>query len=425
MAMEDNKDKETEEALYSSLHDEGEHHHHHHHSQSQSHSKTRVYYDAKGRMHERHVIEIHRHHHHHSRKGTWKKVLLVIGVVILALCAVTVVAWRVMDTMGARTLHSSATSAAPDLSQAKTSEDAKDETASTEATVQPENWQAGWVRYNGKVYEYNSDIMTFLIMGIDKEGTVSAGSSGVDGGQADGQFLLVLNPDTKKMQVIAINRNTMTDVDVYDEDGNFVGTYNLQICLAHGYGDGMQQSCERAEKSVSNLFYDLPINGYISLNMGGVANLVDAVGGVTVPRIKYENEKLVYGDDQTLSGAQAYSYIRSRGEDYDSASYRLEKQKEFLKAFITSVKAKVVKDPTVAISLLNVAGKYIVTDVDTNEITYLAGQIGSYSFDPTIYALKGKTTPAEDGTTGHEEFVYDEDELYDLMMNIFYKEVEQ
>lgn len=425
MAMEDNKDKETEEALYSSLHDEGEHHHHHHHSQSQSHSKTRVYYDAKGRMHERHVIEIHRHHHHHSRKGTWKKVLLVIGVVILALCAVTVVAWRVMDTMGARTLHSSATSAAPDLSQAKTSEDAKDETASTEATVQPENWQAGWVRYNGKVYEYNSDIMTFLIMGIDKEGTVSAGSSGVDGGQADGQILLVLNPDTKKMQVIAINRNTMTDVDVYDEDGNFVGTYNLQICLAHGYGDGMQQSCERAEKSVSNLFYDLPINGYISLNMGGVANLVDAVGGVTVPRIKYENEKLVYGDDQTLSGAQAYSYIRSRGEDYDSASYRLEKQKEFLKAFITSVKAKVVKDPTVAISLLNVAGKYIVTDVDTNEITYLAGQIGSYSFDPTIYALKGKTTPAEDGTTGHEEFVYDEDELYDLMMNIFYKEVEQ
>ena len=425
MAMEDNKDKETEEALYSSLHDEGEHHHHHHHSQSQSHSKTRVYYDAKGRMHERHVIEIHRHHHHHSRKGTWKKVLLVIGVVILALCAVTVVAWRVMDTMGARTLHSSATSAAPDLSQAKTSEDAKDETASTEATVQPENWQAGWVRYNGKVYEYNSDIMTFLIMGIDKEGTVSAGSSGVDGGQADGQFLLVLNPDTKKMQVIAINRNTMTDVDVYDEDGNFVGTYNLQICLAHGYGDGMQQSCERAEKSVSNLFYDLPINGYISLNMGGVANLVDAVGGVTVPRIKYENEKLVYGDDQTLSGAQAYSYIRSRGEDYDSASYRLEKQKEFLKAFITSVKAKVVKDPTVAISLLNVAGKYIVTDVDTNEITYLAGQIGSYSFDPTIYALKGKTTPAEDGTTGHEEFVYDEDELYDLMMNMFYKEVEQ
>ena len=390
--------------------------------------KTKVYYDAKGRMHERRIIEIHRHHHHHHhhrRKGTWKKVLLVIGVVILALCAVTVVAWRVMDTMGARTLHNNASSYAPDLSQVKTSEGASSETASAEATAQPENWQAGWVRYNGKVYEYNSNIMTFLIMGIDKDGTVSAGSSGVDGGQADGQFLLVLNPDTKKMQVIAINRNTMTDVDVYDEDGSFVGTYNLQICLAHGYGDGMQLSCERAEKSVSGLFYDLPINGYISLNMGGVAGLVDAVGVVTVPRIKYENEKLVYGDDQTLNGEQAYSYIRTRGEDYDSASYRLEKQKEFLRAFIASVKARVVKDPTVALSLLNVASRYIVTDVDTNEITYLAGKIGSYYFDSNIYSLKGTTTPAEDGTTGHEEFVYDEDELYDLMMNIFYKEVEQ
>ena len=31
-----------------------------------------------------------------------------------------------------------------------------------------EQWQEGWIGYKDKIYEYNDDIMTFLIMGIDK-----------------------------------------------------------------------------------------------------------------------------------------------------------------------------------------------------------------------------------------------------------------
>jgi hypothetical protein len=29
-------------------------------------------------------------------------------------------------------------------------------------------WQSDWVRYDGSVYDYNENINTFLIMGIDK-----------------------------------------------------------------------------------------------------------------------------------------------------------------------------------------------------------------------------------------------------------------
>lgn len=35
-----------------------------------------------------------------------------------------------------------------------------------------EKWQEGWVKYEGEVYTYNEEILTFLIMGIDKQSDV-------------------------------------------------------------------------------------------------------------------------------------------------------------------------------------------------------------------------------------------------------------
>lgn len=295
--------------------------------------------------------------------------------------------------------------------------------AEQEALEKAEEWRSGWVRYNGSVYEYNSDILTFLIMGIDSLKPVAEAKDGISGGQADGLFLLVMNPDLKEFSIIAINRNTVTDIDVYDEAGNFVGTGKAQICLQHGYGDGLQQSCERQQKAVRNLFYNLPIHGYAAINMGAIATLTDAVGGVTVPKMTYENGQIIYGDMQTLNGEQSLLYVRNRGKDFDAASYRLEKQKEFLKAFTAKMKEQLKSNPAKAVEVYNAIMPYMVTDIDLSEVTYLAGQTGNYQFDSKIAGLKGTTTPAEEAQTEHEEFVYDEEELYDLMIQQFYKRV--
>ena len=40
----------------------------------------------------------------------------------------------------------------------------------TESTE--EGWQDGWIRYNGQIYAYNEDIMTFLVMGVDNDDVV-------------------------------------------------------------------------------------------------------------------------------------------------------------------------------------------------------------------------------------------------------------
>ena len=344
------------------------------------------------------------------KKHTARVVMLVLAAVALVLF----LGWRIANDVGRSRLYGAQKEATPDLT----------ETAEAGSTAAMENWKTGWVNYNGKVMAYNRDILTFLFMGIDKSGPAAAGKNGIDGGQSDGNFLLVINPDTRQIDIIAINRNTMTDIDVYDEDGNYVGTGPGQICLQHGYGDGLAQSCERMEKAVSNLFYGLPINGYCSIGMDAVGALADAVGGVTVPRMTYENGEILYGKNETVTGEDAISYVRTRGNDYDAATYRLEKQKRFLQNFVSKLKSSVEKDPASIVTLYNSIKDYVVTDIDMTEIVYLADHMNGYTLNTDIYSMKGTTTPAEDAKTGHEEFVYDEQSLYDMIIEIYYREVD-
>ena len=97
----------------------------------------------------------------------------------------------------------------------------------------------GQVLYDGKIYERNEDIITILIMGIDKETYTEVGGaswseeegSELAGGQADALFLVLLNPHNKQVNLIAINRNSMAEVDVFDADGNYTGVFTKQIAL--------------------------------------------------------------------------------------------------------------------------------------------------------------------------------------------------
>lgn len=377
-----------------------------------------VYYDRHGKMHHRRRIgSEYRHHHHHHRR--WKRVLLIVLAVVLLCGAGLFTTWRVLDAVGRNALYKSAQENVPTLAQAASAENEQENTAGQESSSKV--WKDGWVRYQDKVYEYNDQILTFLVMGIDDMNYARAKSGGQSGGQADSLFLLVMNPEKKQISVVAINRNTMTKIDVYDADGNFDHTGVGQICLAHGYGDGMEESCEREKKAVSNLLYSLPISGYAAINMGAVPMINDAVGGVTVPRMTYRDGKIEYGKDQTLMGEEAYRFVHYRGNDFDAATYRLEKQKVYLKALMTKMLASVKANPASIVNLYQSVSPYMVTDVDVSEVTYLAGQMGSYSLNlDTIYSLQGETKM---GDQGFEEFYYDEAALYEMMLQVFYREV--
>jgi LCP family protein required for cell wall assembly len=332
------------------------------------------------------------------------KILAAILPVVLAIIAIVVIIMAVIkykDTDGNTSITSSA-----------------------EISVAKEKWQEGAVRYNGKVYKYNTAIKSYLFMGIDVDGKVQKAADGISGGQSDAMFLLVCDSGNNKMSVIAINRNTMTDVDVYDKDSNFVGTYNLQICLQHAYGDGMRVSCNRSVDAVSGLFYNIPISGYIALNLDGIPILNDSVGGVTVQvldDISYPSKDVELHQDDivTLTGDEAYAYLRYRDTSkFASADARLNRQMEYIGSFFKQAKTT-IKSSDDAMDVYNSLEDYMVTSLDFSK---LVDELLDYGLDESdIYSLEGETIKA----TTFEEFHVDEDALYELILDIFYNEIDE
>ena len=289
-----------------------------------------------------------------------------------------------------------------------------------------EKWAEGTITYDGKQYKYNNKLKSYLFMGVDKDTTVDVKASDyLDGGQSDAMFLLVADPTTKTMQIIAINRNTITDVDMYDAEGTNLGSYSVQICLAHGYGDGKRVSCGYAVDAVENLFYDIPISGYMALNIGGVPALNDYVGGVTVevlPGLEYLGDSsLVTGETVTLTGQQAYNYLRGRDtSSFGSANLRLARQQQYIDAYLPLLKSKLSQGDSEALNLYSSIEDYLVTNIDGEDLSKI---LDEYTLEgDEILTLEGETIENDEG---FEEFHVDEDALYKLVIDVFYQEVEE
>ena len=289
-------------------------------------------------------------------------------------------------------------------------------------------WKEGDIKYNDHIYRYNEEILTFLILGIDSQDKVNKGkvTDYKDGGQSDAIFLTVLNPKNNSVKLIAVNRNTITDVDIYNSDGTFAGTMPLQITLQHGYGDGRELSCERSVNAVSKLFKNIPIHGYISINMGAIPEINDAVGGVPVTVMENskwysENLEKNVGKTVVLHGIDAYEYLQNRNvEDFDSATNRLNRQKQYLKSFVDVAKAKTKEDIKFPLTLYEKVKDYVVTDISISEISYLASEALKYEFNTeSIYSLSGETKEVN----GFEEFYLDQNALYELIINMFYEQI--
>lgn len=355
-----------------------------------------------------------------DKKRKRKVIALTVLAAITGLLAAAFAAFLIVGAIGKANLRSNVI-AAPKL-----------ENAPVVIELQPTEeesagWKEGWVKYNGQVYAYNEDILTFLIMGIDKKKDVKEVAEGTNGGQADALFLVVLNPHDDSLSVIGINRNTMTDVSVYDNNGSFVNTVKAQIAVQHGFGNGVEESCEYEVNAVQHLFYEMPIHGYAAINMDAIGPLTDMVGGVDVVAledIKSGNSTVIKeGEEVHLEGDLAFAYIHNRDtKEFGSADHRLERQKQFITTYLQKVKQKTKEDIGFPISVYQSIAPQTVTSLTVDEMTYLVSIAKDYSFDENyLYTLKGETKQGD----VFEEFYVDETDLFELILKVFYEPVEQ
>lgn len=284
------------------------------------------------------------------------------------------------------------------------------------------------IRYQDKLYEYNDNLLTFLVMGIDKGRSkfLATETDSIGNGQADALFLAVLDTENNTIKVIGINRNTMTDIYFYDYPEETAPTVFSQIALQHAYGANGTIGCEYQLKVVQNLFYQLPIHGYAAVNVAAVPDINDAVGGVDVDvleDITLYDASLVAGDRVHLMGESAYWYVKYRDiTQFASVDMRTKRQAQYLNGFIDAAKQSVKKDPLLALQLYEKLKPHMDTNVSAMEAVYLASVLPRFHFDEnSFYSIPGQTVMGEE----FEEFYPDEDALLTLILTIFYKEVDK
>lgn len=295
------------------------------------------------------------------------------------------------------------------------------EATSAKATAEADD--SNTVTWQGKTYKYNQNLSNYLLLGVDKRTPAETRVGKADAGQADALFLLSLNRKTKEMTLISIPRDTMTDVESFDLEGKSLGKSKDHISLSYGYGDGGAESCKLTQEAVSNLFYGLPIQGYLAMNLDGIPELAKSVGGltVTVPNnsLEYKYPEFAEGAEVTLTEENIETFVRSRDVDESqSAIYRMERQKAFLDAFSKKAKECYEQNAKFAANLFMAIKPYTVTNISEDRLMKLF-QTADEGDGYTEWTVPGE------GTQGlsYDEYHVDDDALYTKVMETFYQEV--
>lgn len=331
-------------------------------------------------------------------KGT--KVLIIIAGVLVGLALLMALTLLALNFFGGRSLRSDIDGLNLDSTAAQSSDE-------------------GTIRYKGKLYRYNKDIITIMLMGVDNhEKQMVSGRYG-NANQTDANVLAVLDTKNEKICLISVSRDAICEIDILDSDGIHVGTADAQLALAYSYGDGGDVSCKLTSDAVSRLFYDLPVNAYGSIYLNGVSRLVDVLGGVTVtPTSSFGGFKA--GTPVTLKGGLTEDYLRYRTDSLEGNNERMERHKQVIIAMAHAVIEKIKNDPTSILSLYGEVMNNVTTDINTARMVYLAGQAAKMDFDSNIRSVEGESVM---GKESHAEYIVDKDALLELIINTFYEPV--
>lgn len=276
--------------------------------------------------------------------------------------------------------------------------------------------------YNGVDYTLREGVETLLVLGLDTYADTGLDSYN-NNKQADFLLLLVMDTENDTFKAIHINRDTMTDVNVLGVSGDRIDTTRQQIALAHTYGNGREVSCRNTADAVSGLLKDVPIDHYVSVAMDAVPVYNDLVGGVTLEMLddfSSIDPAMKAGETVTLTGEQAFTYVRARqGLEDPSNTRRMARQKQYLEALYERTSQCVQeKDSFVAQAALTMSD-YLVSDCSGNKLEHIMSQYAQEPLD-AILSINGTSVTGD----VFMEFYPDEDDLMQTVIECFYQPAE-
>lgn len=287
----------------------------------------------------------------------------------------------------------------------------------TQATTNPNEIMVDTIDYKGHTYAYNEDITTLLFMGIDTYEDYESYQIMGNGGRADTIIVFIINSATNSINMLEINRDTYTTVQVYDDDRNFLYDGMMQLAMQYTFSDNDTRGCYLMCDKVNNLLYGIPIDYYCSINIDGMSAIITLLGGLEVTfdqDYTYIDPEFALGSTVVINSEQAERFYRYRDtNEHGSNEGRMARQ--------TWLMYQVFDEMTRFSSselelLLDASDGYVTTNMDIDTIE----SIRSYALGEA-YMTPGNYEAGE----FHDEFYFDEEALQDLLIDLFYVEVEE
>ena len=261
--------------------------------------------------------------------------------------------------------------------------------------------------------------------GIDEEETLTESKQYGSKGRADSIALVIMDKQKKKITILPINRDTMTQVRRFSLNGNDNGLYTTHIGYAYAYGNGGKVSCENLMESVSLLLGGITIGDYVVTSKASMPYINDLADGVrvTVPNddLAGQYPEFCQGNQVTLTDENVTPYLQYRNaEDAFSNEGRMERQKTFVTAFLNQMKQMSTGTLDDKWDELGDMEDYLQTSITRNKYLDLVTLMKSLDFSDENYdSIPGKDQEGE----LHDEFIPDEEGLQEKILELFYEEV--
>lgn len=197
--------------------------------------------------------------------------------------------------------------------------------------------------------------VSILLLGTD---TGALGRT--ERGRTDTIMLMTLNPKKKTTTIVSLPRDMKVNLPGYPEYSP------SKINAVYTYG-GVKETINTVQKQ-----FNVPVDYYLLVNMGGLKKAIDQVGGVEVTSplsFSFGGDTFKKGQHYHLTGAQALNFSRMRHEDPKGDYGRQERQRLVIAALLKkSVSYKTVLNH----KFLNSIANSSQTDLSLHNMMQLA-----------------------------------------------------
>ncbi len=259
--------------------------------------------------------------------------------------------------------------------------------------------------------------LTILLMGVDT-GDASRGGSGSWNGNSDSQIVLTLNPKTNTTTMVSMERDTMTRI--LDNSNSIVSTEKMNAAYPAGYNAGGITSAVQYAMNTISEQAGIPINNFVVVNMDGLVNLVNDVGGIDVVNdsgstITIANTEPEYtatvpyiqgNPVQHINGDQALVFARDRDTlpngDYGRTAHQREVMTQLFKKLLN------LNNITQYQKFLNDISSDFKTNISSSTSNLMALMSYKNCFNKIVslqYQGIGETATGSDGLAASYQFI--------------------